>query len=68
MENNNLVELAVAAVGRATAAFCKFTSANDAGSTGAHQSGYYMPKNAWSLMFDRPGERGENMDRTVIIK
>lgn len=68
MGNDNLVEMAVAAAGKARTAFCKFTSANDAGSTGAHQSGYYMPKNAWRLMFDRPGERGENMDRAVIIR
>lgn len=44
MSANNLVGLAVAAVSRSRNAFCKFTSANDAGSTGAHQAGYYIPK------------------------
>ena len=68
MKDGNLVKLAVEAVGRADKAFCKFTAANDAGSTGAHQAGYYMPKSAWSLMFDQPGVRGENKDRTVKIK
>lgn len=65
---NNLVGLAVAAVSRALNAFCKFTSANDAGSTGAHQAGYYIPKNAWPIMFDSPGQRGENKDRTITIR
>ena len=68
MKDGNLVKLAVEAVGRADKAFCKFTAANDAGSTGAHQAGYYMHKSAWSLMFDQPGVRGENKDRTVKIK
>lgn len=68
MKDDNLVKLAVEAVGRADNAFCKFTVANDAGSTGAHQAGYYMPKSAWPLMFDQQGIRGENKDRRVKIK
>ena len=68
MRDDNIVREAISAVRKAIVAFCKFTSANDAGSTGAHQAGYYMPKNAWNLMFNRAGTRGENMDRTVIIK
>ena len=56
MSANNLVGLAVAAVSRSRNAFCKFTSANDAGSTGAHQAGYYIPKSAWPVMFDCPGQ------------
>ena len=68
MSANDLVGRAVATVNKATKAFCKFTSANDAGSTGAHQAGYYMPKNAWSIMFDHPGLKGENKDRTIMIK
>ena len=68
MSANNLVGLAVAAVSRSRNAFCKFTSANDAGSTGAHQAGYYIPKNAWPVMFDCPGQKGENKDRNITIK
>lgn len=49
-------------------AFCKFISANDAGATGAHQSGLYIPKEAWSILFDSPGTRGKNKDRFVTIK
>ena len=62
-----MVGRAVATVNKATKAFCKFTSANDAGSTGAHQAGYYMPKNAWSIMFDHPGLKGENKDEKSSI-
>ena len=30
-------------------AILKFISANDAGITGSHQAGFYMPKSAWKL-------------------
>lgn len=47
--------------------FCKFISRNDAGSTGAHQSGIYIPKNSISLIFDQPGELGSNMEKFATI-
>lgn len=47
--------------------FCKFLSANDTGETNAHQSGIYIPKQARSILFDTPGQRGENKDRFVKI-
>ena len=48
--------------------FCKFLSANDTGDTGAHQSGIYVPKSAASILFDTPGTRGENKEKSIIIK
>lgn len=42
--------------------FCKFLSANDTGETGGHQSGIYIPKNSISLIFDAPGEKGQNKE------
>lgn len=48
--------------------FTKFITANDAGATGAHQAGFHIPKNAWSLAFDAPGEKGANKDKFVTIK
>jgi signal transduction histidine kinase len=48
--------------------FCKFVSANDAGETGAHQAGLYIPKNSIALMFDQPGQKGENMEKFAEIK
>ena len=65
---NIISEQAISAVNRSVTAFSKFISANDAGATGAHQSGFYIPKNSWNLMFDSPGVKGSNKDRNVIIK
>ena len=48
--------------------FCKFLSANDTGETGAHQSGIYIPKNSTSLIFDTPGEKGQNKETFSKIK
>jgi signal transduction histidine kinase len=48
--------------------FSKFVSANDAGDTGAHQGGLYIPKNSIKLMFDQPGEKGKNIEKFVRLK
>lgn len=48
--------------------FCKFLSANDTGVTGTHQEGIYIAKPAISILFDQPGQRGENKDKWVEIK
>jgi type II restriction enzyme len=49
-------------------AFAKFISANDAGATGSHQAGIYIPLNSWEILFDCPGIKGENKDRNVKIR
>ncbi len=61
-------ETAISSAQRALKSFCKFISPNDCGKTDAHQSGYYIPKNAYSLLFDQPGVKGSNKDRFVQIK
>jgi hypothetical protein len=61
----NLVQLAIESVNKSKNAFCKFISANDAGKTGGHQSGFYIPKNSVPLMFDKPCNRGENKERFI---
>lgn len=48
--------------------FCRYITGNDTGTTGAHQAGFYMPKEAWPLFFDSPGVRGENKDKHIQIK
>jgi hypothetical protein len=45
----------------------KFISANDAGSTGSHQSGLYLPNSSWPIFFDSPGIKGKNKDRPITI-
>lgn len=61
-------QLAVKASQEGLGAYCKFITANDAGSTGAHQAGYHIHKNAWPLFFEAPGERGTNAEKFVTIK
>lgn len=61
-------ELAVEASQDGLAAYCKFITANDTGSTGSHQSGFHIHKNAWPLFFDATGERGSNAEKFVTIK
>lgn len=63
------LELAITAVSNSRYAFFKFISANDAGTTGGHQAGFYMPKSTIPLMFeDGPGIKGTNKDRLIQIK
>ena len=65
---NNLVKCVIESVSKSKTSFCKFISANDAGSTGAHQEGFYIPKNSIALMFDSPRLKGKNDERLVTIK
>lgn len=65
---DNLVQIAIQSVNKAKTSFCKFISANDAGKTGGHQSGFYIPKNSISLMFDKPCIKGENKEKLIKIK
>lgn len=65
---NGIVEAAIASVTKSHTSFCKFISANDAGKTGAHQEGFYIPKNSIQLMFDSPRQKGSNDERFITIK
>lgn len=68
MSDNTLVSQAIDSVNQSKVAFTKFITANDAGVTGGHQSGFYLHKNSYPLYFDRPGEKGSNKDVIVKIK
>ncbi len=59
-------EAAIKASHDALAAYCKFITANDAGSTGAHQAGFYMGKNSWSLFLDKPATRDSGIIKKTI--
>ncbi len=54
---------AITAIKTSRFSFCKFISRNDAGATGAHQAGLYIPKNSYKLIFDTPGVKGQNKER-----
>jgi len=48
--------------------FSKYITSNDAGSTGGHQSGFHIHKQAWPLFFDTEGEKGANKDKFITIR
>lgn len=64
---SGILEKAIAKVQTAESAFCRFITANDTGKNGSHQAGFYIPKCAAPLLFDTPGKKGENKDRTVKV-
>ncbi|WP_239616370.1 type II restriction endonuclease [Cohnella mopanensis] len=64
----SILEKAIQACLANPLAFCKFISSNDAGATGAHQFGFYIPLDSWEILFDSPGVRGEMKDKFVTIK
>ena len=65
---SELLDLSIQAVKNAKTSFCRFITGNDAGTTGSHQAGFYIPKNAAPLLFGAECRRGENKDKWVTIK
>ena len=65
---SEILNSAVRSVRQSKAAWCRFITGNDTGTTGSHQAGFYMPKCASKLLFDEPGRKGENKEKTVQIK
>ncbi len=65
---SELLDIAIQTVKAAKTSFCRFITGNDAGTTGAHQCGFYIPKNAAPLLFGTECRRGENRDKWVTIK
>lgn len=65
---NEILNHAIESVLVSKAAFCRYITANDTGTTGAHQAGFYIPKNAYKIFFDEPGIKGENKDKHLNIK
>jgi len=48
-------------------ALLKIISSNDVGATGAHQSGYYLPKEVWYLFTPQKPEKGINHHHPVTV-
>lgn len=67
-KQDNISQKAINSVNQGWRAFCKFLSDNDVGKTKSHQSGFYISKEAWTLMFDKPRPLGENLKHDVKIK
>ena len=65
---SEIITSAIRSVQQSKAAWCRFITGNDTGSTGSHQAGFYIPKCASALLFDEPGRKGENKEKTVSIK
>jgi len=65
---SEILNLSIQAVKTAKTSFCRFITGNDAGTTGSHQAGYYIPKNAAKLLFGEECKRGENKEKWVKIK
>lgn len=67
-QTESLSHQAIASVHRGKLSFCKFLSANDTGLTGGHQCGIYVPKQAYSIIFDEKCVKGENKERLGKIR
>lgn len=65
---SNILNSAIQSVLQSKAAWCRFITENDTGTTGSHQTGFYIPKCASTLLFNEPGKKGENKEKTVQIK
>lgn len=66
MENYSMSAIQAALHGKKV--FCKFLSANDTGLTGGHQAGIYISKPSIPILFDEPGEKGQNKEKWVKVK
>ncbi|MBQ3362586.1 MAG: restriction endonuclease [Muribaculaceae bacterium] len=65
---SEILNSAIQSVQKSKAAWCRFITGNDTGTTGSHQAGFYIPKCASELLFDKPGVKGENKEKFVQIK
>ena len=68
MTMSEILTSAIRSVQLSKAAWCRFITGNDTGTTGSHQAGFYIPKCASYLLFDEPGRKGEIKEKTVQIK
>lgn len=66
MDNSSMAAIHAALQGKKV--FCKFLSANDTGLTGGHQAGIYISKPSIPILFDKPGEKGQNKEKWVKIR
>ena len=65
---SEIVDAAIQVVTSSKISFCRFITGNDAGTTGSHQAGFYIPKCAATLLFGKECPRGNNQEKWVKIK
>lgn len=65
---SEILDIAIQTVKEAKTSFCRFITGNDAGTTGSHQAGFYIPKPAAKLLFGEECKRGEQHEKWVKIK
>lgn len=63
-----ICELAIVQALKAGNALLKFISPNDAGITGTHQCGFYLPKPIWEMYADFGPEKGRNDEAEVEVR
>lgn len=64
----SILNSAIRTVQESVISLCKYIKPNDVGITGSNQAGYYLHKSTWPLLFDEPGNKGENKDKYITIK
>ena len=64
---SEILNIATSKVQQSRAALCKFITANDTGTTGGHQCGYHVSKDAWSMFLDDEATKGSNIDIPIRI-
>jgi type II restriction enzyme len=64
---SEILNIATSKVQESKAALCKFITANDTGTTGGHQCGYHVSKDAWSMFLDEEATKGSNIDIPIRI-
>lgn len=64
---SEILNLAIDKVQQSQSALCKFITANDTGTTGGHQCGYHVSKDAWSMFLDEEATKGSNIDIPIRI-
>ena len=65
---SDILNQAISKVQNSQAALCKFITPNDTGTTGGHQCGYHISKDAWSMFLEREGKKGNNIDIPIKIR
>ena len=64
---SEILNITISKVQQSKAALCKFITANDTGTTGGHQCGYHVSKDAWSMFLDKEATKGSNIDIPIRI-